>query len=354
LTKSTKQLIIPKTPLWRRMLYNFHSILNLSRIDNIWAKLMDIDGAIILMYHSVTSDENKKWIYPGNHITRDRFENHMRFLANERNVISLGSLITCLKENRPLPRGTTVITLDDGYLDNLTNAAPILKKYNLPATIYLATGYIEREENQWIDQLFSLFNERSKDKLIIPELFRNQIVLDNYHSIRDAYTQISKYLIKVTYEQRIRLLAAIKKQLDPGHHPPKLTMSWNDVRTIEDKYQNITIGSHTYNHIDISRLSRKRVKAEIKICTDDIERETGRRPVHFSCPYSRSSEYLPMILKSMEYISSVSDSSDILINSKSYPYLLGRVEAPANILRLAHYTSGTYPKISKLLTKGRY
>ena len=45
------------------------------------------------------------------------------------------------------------ITFDDGYRDNLTVAAPILEKYRLPATLFLATGYVERGETQWSDTL---------------------------------------------------------------------------------------------------------------------------------------------------------------------------------------------------------
>ncbi|MFH0976965.1 MAG: polysaccharide deacetylase family protein [Spirochaetota bacterium] len=352
--KSIKQLNFPKTPLKRRILYNFHSFLHLSRIDIILAHTIDADGAVILGYHSVASNENKRWIDPSNHIPRDIFEKHMKFLANNRTVISMDTLINSIKEKKPLPGGTTVVSFDDGYLDNLTNATPILKKYNLPATIYLATGYIEREENQWIDQLFTCFNERTKDRLLISEVSEKQIEMNDSASTWTAYSQIAKYLLVSTYKQRTYILASIKKQLVPNYNPPKLTMNWDDVRTLVNNNRNITLGSHTYNHTDISRIVNNKIISEIKISTEDIKRETGQSPVHFSCPYSRTAENLPAILNKLGYLSSVSDSADLLINSKSFPYALGRVTPPVNLSRLAHYTSGNYPGISKLIMRGRY
>lgn len=350
---SMKQIKFPGIPLKRRLLYNFHSFLHLSKIEKFISHIMETDGAIILEYHSVASNENRRWIDPTNHIPINIFENHMRFLANKRNVIKMDELTISIRENKPLPMGTIVITLDDGYLDNLTNAAPILKKYNLPATLYLATGYIERGENQWIDQLYTCFNERTKDRLIISEISENQMVLDDSESLWTAYSQIAKYLLVSTYKRRTHVLTSIKKQLAPNHKPPRLTMNWDDVRALVNNNKNITLGSHTYNHIDISSTNDKEAISEIQIGTDDIQRETGQRPVHFSIPYSRTVEYLPALLKEMGYRSSVSDNLDLLINSESNPYFLGRVKTPFDLSRLAHYTSGVYPWLSKLLT-GRY
>jgi len=336
------------------MLHHFHSFLHLSKIDIIVSHFVNSEGAIILMYHSVASNKNARWIDPSNHIPEYVFEKHMKFLAKKRNVISLDSLVNSIKSNKALCRGTTVITFDDGYLDNLTIAAPILKKYNLPATIYLTTGYIEREENQWIDQLFTCFRERTQDQLIIPEIFADQIELNDPVSRWNAYSHISKYLMESTYEQRTEMINSIKKQLLPELTPPKLTMNWDDVRNLVNNNENIALGSHTYNHIDISGTDDHTIKSEIHMSTEDIERETGQRPVHFSCPYSRTRKNLPEILLKSGYISSVSDSADLLINSKSFQYNLGRVESPVSLSRLGHYTSGNYPAISKFIMRGRY
>ena len=50
---------------------------------------------------------------------------------------------------KTLPKNTIVITLDDGFEDNYTNAFPVLRQYAIPATIFLATGYLEKT-NGWM------------------------------------------------------------------------------------------------------------------------------------------------------------------------------------------------------------
>ena len=58
-----------------------------------------------------------------------------------------------------LPRNALAITFDDGYRDNLTHAAPILARHGLPATIFLATGFIGTAEVPWFDRLAQRFKK---------------------------------------------------------------------------------------------------------------------------------------------------------------------------------------------------
>jgi peptidoglycan/xylan/chitin deacetylase (PgdA/CDA1 family) len=59
-------------------------------------------------------------------------------------VVSLGGILDFLEGKRRLPRKSVAITFDDGYLDNYVNAYPYLKKCHLPATIFIATAYVQK------------------------------------------------------------------------------------------------------------------------------------------------------------------------------------------------------------------
>jgi len=90
----------------------------------------------VIMYHYVNDSEkaevDKRIVIP------QVFEMQMRFLKrNNYNVISLEEFAYNIKHNKSMPHNTIVLTLDDGYEDNYLNAFPILKKYNLPATIFV-------------------------------------------------------------------------------------------------------------------------------------------------------------------------------------------------------------------------
>lgn len=96
----------------------------------------------IIMYHSVkpVSDPNDRLCVP-----LGKFESQMRFLKHYRyNVITLEQLGGLIREGKKIPFRTVVITFDDGYMDNYTYAFPVLKKYGLPATVFLIVDEVER------------------------------------------------------------------------------------------------------------------------------------------------------------------------------------------------------------------
>src|SRR5687767_4834174 len=149
--------------------------------------LMRPAGAVILMYHSVAHDDAARFIEPSNRIAPRLFERQMAFLAARRRVVALSELVEEIASGKSPSAGTVCITFDDGYRDNLTVAAPILEKYRLPATLFLATGYVERAENQWSDTLHSLSRDR----------------------------QLHAKLIEASHEERMALLARFRSRQPP-------------------------------------------------------------------------------------------------------------------------------------------
>ena len=69
------------------------------------------------------------------------FEKQIFHLAKNYKIISLDKIVDRIKNRRSLRR-CVAITFDDGFRDNYEIAYPILKKYNVPATIFLTTGYM--------------------------------------------------------------------------------------------------------------------------------------------------------------------------------------------------------------------
>lgn len=95
----------------------------------------------ILMYHKVDQDYQVSKLS----VSPESFEREMEFISRHYNCISLRKLAILIKNKQPVPPHTVVITFDDGYENNYTNAFPILKKYNLKATIFLILEKIGQE-----------------------------------------------------------------------------------------------------------------------------------------------------------------------------------------------------------------
>jgi peptidoglycan/xylan/chitin deacetylase (PgdA/CDA1 family) len=106
----------------------------------------------IIMYHSVNPNvlsENRLLV-----VSVKTFEHQMRFLKKHRyNVLPLEELATLIKDKKKIPPKTIAITLDDGYKDNYIFAFPILKKYNLPATIFIIINEVGRPDRLSWDEI---------------------------------------------------------------------------------------------------------------------------------------------------------------------------------------------------------
>ena len=69
--------------------------------------------------------------------------------------MAMSEFISRLKA-RDLPSDAVALTFDDGYRDNLINAKPLLVEHEVPASIFLATGYIGKKREFWWDELARL------------------------------------------------------------------------------------------------------------------------------------------------------------------------------------------------------
>ena len=101
-----------------------------------------VSGVPVLNYHQINDVDHNAMT-----ITTKQFEAQMKYLSdNNYTAISPDQLIDHLETGAPLPPHPVLITFDDGYKDNYLNAFPILKKYQMTATIFLISDYVSTYE----------------------------------------------------------------------------------------------------------------------------------------------------------------------------------------------------------------
>ena len=96
----------------------------------------------VLMYHSIDyrNRETKLSVSP------ESFARQMEFLKrNHYNVVTLDKIVNYIEKKQKIPPRTVAITFDDGFYNNYKYAYPVLKKYNLPATIFVIVGKFGKE-----------------------------------------------------------------------------------------------------------------------------------------------------------------------------------------------------------------
>ena len=117
----------------------FHVILGLLfSVLSLTAK-----AAVILQYHHVSETLPRS-----TSLSESEFSAHLRFLKdNNYNVVPLHQIVEAIQKQQPLADNTVAITFDDGYVNNFTQAAPIIKQFNFPYTIFVNPQLIDEKKS---------------------------------------------------------------------------------------------------------------------------------------------------------------------------------------------------------------
>lgn len=104
---------------------------------------------VVLMYHRIAELEADPWQLA---VSPAHFEAQLKLLTKEYRVITPHQLLEQVSR-KSIRKNQVCITFDDGYLDNYTTAAPLLQKYQCPATFFISTYYLENDQPYWWDVL---------------------------------------------------------------------------------------------------------------------------------------------------------------------------------------------------------
>ncbi|MBN7288672.1 polysaccharide deacetylase family protein [Campylobacter curvus] len=168
---------------------------------------------IVLAYHSVQDASKCKFM-----ITCDEFESHIKyFISKKYNFINLNteSGLRCNKKD-------ILITFDDGYEDNYIHVFPIIKKYNIPIVIFLATAYIGKTmklngEKLSILNKYQIMQMHKSGLVHFATHTHTHIMLDKISDLKVIIDEIqtSKDIIEEIVGYRSRLFATPKGRYNP-------------------------------------------------------------------------------------------------------------------------------------------
>jgi len=333
--------------LKQKLLMLMYSLLYLSGASSLYSKLFKSESAVILMYHSISSELDRKWIDPDIDIPVETFEEQMHYLMKNCKVVSMDHLCESIRSNSPIEPKTVVITFDDGYRNNLQNAVKILEKYKLPATIYLATGYVSRGETQWIDELYTYFKYRTLNYLELGGI--GKVNLSTCNDSKEAYERLKYLLIERNTGDRRLLLNQVKEQLCSSSIPPRLTLDWQELSKSLKECPNISLGVHTKNHVDLTNLGEEAIDNQINQSMSDVLKNTSLEVKHFSYPYGRWNQLIRKRVEQAGLLSAVATEQVPAVTTESDTFTLSRIEAPRNMAYFKYLVSGAYPKLSQAI-----
>lgn len=262
---------------------------------------------LILLYHRIADlrhDPQSLSVSPANFLC------HVKILSKSYSVLSLRELSDLLQEGG-LPRKGIVVTFDDGYADNLINGKEILLSQTVPATVFVATGYIGENREFWWDEIERICFEtrRLPGELRLKidgtdhhwdidgqstngedwiEGFRHWTILSNeFPTARHRlYKALMEALHPLSHETQRELLdeIAVWAGIDRKARDTHRTMSEEEVRLLVQGGL-IDIGAHTINHDRLSALSAPAQKRIIHESKRRLEELLQQDVASFSYPY---------------------------------------------------------------------
>lgn len=278
---------------------------------------------LTLFYHRINTlkkDYHQLCVSPEN------FRQQMQYLKEH-------YLIVRFEEDwSKLDSEAVVITFDDGYLDNLEIALPILDELQVPAAIFVSTGTMDQSKELWWDELESLLLVGEQ----IPSSFRLED--EEFGYMWDTSTWEYRENCYRSIHHLIKNFAGLYKReewmeqlwrwrgLKRTARKENLTVSEEECRRL-DRSGLISVGAHTVNHPSLAVLNRTEQEKEIKGSIDRLSDILGKRVTIFSYPFgSYRANYNKVSMEICQEcgIIKAASTDNLLWNSKTNPYQIPR------------------------------
>jgi len=250
----------------------------------------------ILPYHMVVSKVNG--FFP--ETSTLSFEKQVAHLAKNYKVLSLDEIVTRAR-NRISLRRCAAITFDDGFGDNYENAYPVLKKYNVPATVFLATRCIETGAAPWFIRLRYIFMKTDRTEYELPLKGQNGFCHMRTSTERFAASETVMTHLKTCLEQeRISLMDRLCRELGICDFTGlnDLMLNWDQIREMS-KY-GISFGAHTVTHPVLSTISMNEAEREVSESKTVIEGKIGQPVTTFAYPFGKRRDYKREMVATLE------------------------------------------------------
>jgi peptidoglycan/xylan/chitin deacetylase (PgdA/CDA1 family) len=275
------------------------------------------------MYHRIAEPQLDPWRLC---VTPSHFAEHLDVLARSAHTVSLRQLLHARRGDGVAPR-TAALTFDDGYVDNLCQAKPLLERYEAPATVFVASASIGSGRGFWWDELervllrpgrlptkldLEIGGSLRQWTLASPEYTAHEYARDRGRNPWEAgpgsrlwfYYSIWKELRPLSPQRLSRCLdeilawAGIAPRGDEACRP----LNGEELRDLA-RGSGVEIGAHTRNHVYLPAHPAPVQRTEIEQCKADLEVRLGAPVTSFAYPYGESERATVDLVRAAGYSS---------------------------------------------------
>lgn len=235
------------------------------RILDLIERLPSLPQLLVINYHRIGNWYNCDFDRELFSIDQKGLLQQLEFLKRNYQVIDAQRALEIIA-GKARPKGTEILlTFDDGYKDNVTLAAPVLKKADVSGLFFLATGFLNDPDTvPWWDQIAWTIRQYVGGTLTIsqPERWTVQVTSENVDrviaSVLQRFRQASVDR-KIFLKELEECCGELSPTRDTGHF-----MDWNDATSL--LAEGMAIGLHTHSHQILAGLDVEAQAAELRTC----------------------------------------------------------------------------------------
>ena len=264
---------------------------------------------VILMYHSITrSTLNPQYL----RVDPDRFASHIQAVSETFEAVPLVTLAERVLTG--MPGAVVAISFDDGYADNLEQALPILRRFGVPATIFVATGPVFSGERFWWEEVerLTLLAPAEGDELRVEVSGRRAVWkledelppnggtdaagwrtwAEPRHWRHSLFLSLLALMRVANETERTVVLERLREVFDASRALPEVGQPLRPESLAELARDDlIEIGAHTVTHPVLALLSPAEQDTEVGECKATLESLTGQAVHAFAYPYGGLADY---------------------------------------------------------------
>jgi peptidoglycan/xylan/chitin deacetylase (PgdA/CDA1 family) len=238
------------------------ALLRRTRLETLLRHVGAWSGLLVLNYHRIGDPASTRLDRDLFSATPQDFAAQVEFLAARCEPIGLAAVPAALRARRGR---RVLVTFDDGYRDNYEVAFPILRRHGVPATFFLATGFLDRPRLSWWDELAWLGAGAGASAR-----FKARAGAD-----AEAFVAAEA--------ERLR-------RPRPGREiAGDVWMTWEMARAM--RAEGMSFGGHSVDHPILARLPVERQREEVRGCAERLRDELGVGLQAFSYPVGSPDSY---------------------------------------------------------------
>ena len=264
-------------------------------------------------------------LHDGNQMEVRKFVSQIEYILKHYNLVSLDRIVSDDQSNKEKPH--IAITFDDGFANNFYFAYPLLKKYHIPATFFIVTGFVGSHEYLWPDIVNCAFEATAVRRLEIE--IDGEVLLFDLTTVKqrvDACKSVKQKLREAEHRQiasKVRELCkhlkVTKDEIMPNHCR---ILTWQHIEQMDPSL--IDIGSHTVSHCILDRISVDEARQELINSKKTIEERLQKEVRHFCYPNGNFNSEIIELVKKAGYQSACTTIGGLNLNRVD-PYKLRRI-----------------------------